>query len=86
MTSEEMRRALARISHEVLERNKGAEDLVLVGIETRGVCMAKRLAANIERFENLPCGCWKYRPHGLPGRYAEERGETGLHGRHSGGH
>ena len=64
MTSEEMRRALARISHEVLERNKGAEDLVLVGIETRGVCMAKRLAANIERFENLPVAVGSIDPTG----------------------
>ena len=64
MTSEEMRRALARISHEVLERNKGAEDLVLVGIETRGACMAKRLAANIERFENLPVAVVSINPSG----------------------
>ena len=64
MTSEEMRRALARISHEVLERNKGAEDLVLVGIETRGACMAKRLAANIERFENLPVAVGSINPAG----------------------
>ncbi len=64
MTSEEMRRALARISHEVLERNKGAEDLVLVGIETRGACMAQRLAANIERFENLPVAVGSIDPTG----------------------
>lgn len=64
MTSEEMRRALARISHEVLERNKGAEDLVLVGIETRGACMAKRLAANIERFENMPVAVGSINPAG----------------------
>ncbi len=51
MTSEDVRRALARIAHEILERNKGADGLVLVGIETRGVCMAERLAADIERFE-----------------------------------
>ncbi len=64
MTSEEMRRALARISHEVLERNKGAEDLVLVGIETRGACMARLLAANIERFENLPVAVGSLDPTG----------------------
>ena len=64
MTSDEMRRALTRIAHEVLERNKGAEDLVLVGIETRGACMAKRLAANIERFENLPVAVGTIDPAG----------------------
>ncbi len=51
LTTDEIRRALARIAHEVLERNQGAGDLVLVGIQTRGVFLAERLATNIERFE-----------------------------------
>lgn len=52
-----MRRSLIRITHEILERNKGVENLVLVGIETRGATLAKRLQANIEKFEgiNIPC-------------------------------
>ncbi len=37
----EIRRALTRIAHEVLERNKGADDLVLLGIPTRGVTLAR---------------------------------------------
>ncbi|MBQ1942200.1 MAG: bifunctional pyr operon transcriptional regulator/uracil phosphoribosyltransferase PyrR [Clostridia bacterium] len=51
-------RALVRVSHEILERNKGAENLALVGIHTRGIPMAKRLAANILRIEGkqLPVG------------------------------
>lgn len=36
-------RALTRIAHEIVERNKGGEDLVLVGIKTRGVPLTKRL-------------------------------------------
>ena len=51
LTSDEIRRALARIAHEILERNQGAGDLMLVGIQTRGVFLARRLAVNIERFE-----------------------------------
>ena len=51
-------RTLVRISHEILERNKGTEDLVLLGIKTRGVPMAERIRANIERIEgtSVPCG------------------------------
>ncbi|MBI4499012.1 MAG: bifunctional pyr operon transcriptional regulator/uracil phosphoribosyltransferase PyrR [Chloroflexi bacterium] len=58
MTAEDIRRALTRIAHEILERNRGAEDLVLVGIRTRGVFLARRLAALIARFEQteLPTG------------------------------
>lgn len=47
----EIRRALTRIAHEIVERNKGAEDLVLIGIPTRGVPLAYRLAKIIESFE-----------------------------------
>ena len=51
MSEEDMRRALARVAHEILERNQGSNDLVLVGIYTRGVHLARRLADNILRFE-----------------------------------
>jgi pyrimidine operon attenuation protein/uracil phosphoribosyltransferase len=44
-------RALTRISHEILERNKGAEDLLLLGLHTRGVPLAKRIAAKISEVE-----------------------------------
>ncbi|NLA64426.1 MAG: bifunctional pyr operon transcriptional regulator/uracil phosphoribosyltransferase PyrR [Leucobacter sp.] len=47
----EISRALTRISHEIIEANKGASDLVLVGIPTRGVILAHRLAEAIERIE-----------------------------------
>ena len=51
MTAEDIRRTLARIAHEIIERNKATDNLVLVGIHTRGVPLARRLAANIESFE-----------------------------------
>ena len=51
MTAEDIRRTLARISHEIIERNKSTENLVLVGIHTRGVPLAERLSANIANFE-----------------------------------
>ncbi|MFW5979849.1 MAG: bifunctional pyr operon transcriptional regulator/uracil phosphoribosyltransferase PyrR [Bacillota bacterium] len=50
---EEMRRALIRIAHEIVEKNKGTENMVLVGIRTRGVPLAERLASKIEKFENV---------------------------------
>jgi pyrimidine operon attenuation protein/uracil phosphoribosyltransferase len=53
MTQEDIRRTLARIAHEMIERNKAIEHLVLVGMHTRGVPMAHRLAANIEDFANV---------------------------------
>jgi pyrimidine operon attenuation protein/uracil phosphoribosyltransferase len=46
-------RVLARIAYEILERNKGVEDLVLVGIRTGGVFLAKRLRKNIARIEGV---------------------------------
>ncbi len=49
----ELERALKRIAHEVIERNKGAERLALVGIHTRGVPIAERLAAYIAEFEGV---------------------------------
>ena len=53
MDADEIRRALARIHHEILERNRGAHGLALVGIRTRGVPMAECLAALIRRTEGV---------------------------------
>jgi pyrimidine operon attenuation protein/uracil phosphoribosyltransferase len=50
MTEEAIKRTLARIAHEIIERNEAVEDLLLVGVYTRGVPLARRLAANIEGF------------------------------------
>ena len=58
MTADDIRRTLARIAHEIIERNKSTEHLILVGLHTRGVPLAKRLAIDIEDFEQskLPIG------------------------------
>lgn len=48
-----MNRALTRIAHEIVERNKGGENLVLVGIKTRGVPLAKRLQTKIKQIESI---------------------------------
>ena len=47
-------RAITRISHEIIERNKGVENLVLVGIKTRGVPIAERICRRIEEIEGTP--------------------------------
>ena len=51
MNAADLQRALARVSHEILERNRGSADLELVGIHTRGVPLSRRLAQNIQSFE-----------------------------------
>ncbi|MFO7173776.1 MAG: bifunctional pyr operon transcriptional regulator/uracil phosphoribosyltransferase PyrR [Bacillota bacterium] len=58
MDADGMRRALYRIAHEILEKNKGTENLALVGIRRRGVPLAQRLAAHIARIEGtqVPVG------------------------------
>ncbi len=58
LDAEEIRRALTRIAHEILERTHGGEEVILLGIPTRGVPLARRLAARIGEFEGLevPCG------------------------------
>jgi pyrimidine operon attenuation protein / uracil phosphoribosyltransferase len=50
----DIRRALTRIAHEILERTKGGRDIVLLGIPTRGVTLAQRLARRIEEVEGHP--------------------------------
>jgi pyrimidine operon attenuation protein/uracil phosphoribosyltransferase len=53
LDARDISRALTRISHEILERNKGAQDLVLLGIPTRGVPLARRIAAKIDAVEGM---------------------------------
>ncbi|MBC7808841.1 MAG: bifunctional pyr operon transcriptional regulator/uracil phosphoribosyltransferase PyrR [Akkermansiaceae bacterium] len=56
MDADEVRRALTRIAHEIVERNKGAKNVVLVGILRRGAPLAARLATLIGRIENADSG------------------------------
>ena len=53
MTADDIKRTLARIAHEIIEQNKTLNHLILVGMRTRGVPLARRLAANIENVENV---------------------------------
>ncbi|MBD5787536.1 bifunctional pyr operon transcriptional regulator/uracil phosphoribosyltransferase PyrR [Cellulosimicrobium terreum] len=53
LTAADISRALTRIAHEIVERNKGADDLVLLGIPTRGVPLAQRLAERLVSIEGL---------------------------------
>ena len=46
-----IKRSLIRISHEIIERNKGVEDIVLIGIERRGYPLSKRIAEEIKKIE-----------------------------------
>jgi pyrimidine operon attenuation protein / uracil phosphoribosyltransferase len=58
MDADAVRRALTRIAHEILERERAVDDLVLVGIADRGDDLARRLAAEVERIEGdgVPVG------------------------------
>lgn len=49
-----MQRVLDRIAHEILDRNKGADNLVIIGMQTRGIILARRIADNIRRIEKTP--------------------------------
>lgn len=48
-----VKRAVVRIAHEIIEKNKGVDDLILVGIRTRGVPLAERIASEIATIENV---------------------------------
>ena len=58
LNQDEIRRALSRIAHQILERNQGVDNLVLVGMHTRGVPLAKRLVERIHEVEgkDVPVG------------------------------
>src|SRR5262245_20334050 len=58
MDADRIARTLTRIAHEIVERNKGVEDLALVGIRTRGVHIARRLARTLREItnQNVPTG------------------------------
>jgi len=58
MDEADVRRALMRIAHEIIEKNKGIDNVCLVGIKRRGVPLAQQIGANIAKIEDtlLPCG------------------------------
>ena len=53
MDAQAIRRALTRIAHEIVEKNKGTDDLVLIGIKTRGMPLATRVAERIAAIEDV---------------------------------
>ena len=53
LSEEEIRRVLTRIAHEIVEKNKGTHNLVFIGMLTRGVPLARRLATRIKEFEQV---------------------------------
>ncbi|HLV10067.1 MAG TPA: bifunctional pyr operon transcriptional regulator/uracil phosphoribosyltransferase PyrR [Halanaerobiales bacterium] len=53
MDADGIRRTLTRIAHEIIEKNKGTENLVLVGIRTRGVPLSRRIALKIKEIESV---------------------------------
>jgi pyrimidine operon attenuation protein/uracil phosphoribosyltransferase len=57
LDADDIRRALTRMSHEILERNRGSEGLVLVGIRSGGVPIAQRLAHLLHRIDDRPIPC-----------------------------
>ena len=58
LSDADVQRTLVRISHQIIEKNRGTQDLCIIGIRTRGVPLAQRIADNIERIygEKLPVG------------------------------
>ena len=58
MSASDVQRAITRMAHEIAERNRGLEHLVLIGLQTGGVPIAQRLAASLEAVENttIPVG------------------------------
>ncbi|HEY7201500.1 MAG TPA: bifunctional pyr operon transcriptional regulator/uracil phosphoribosyltransferase PyrR [Candidatus Dormibacteraeota bacterium] len=68
MDADAMRRSMSRIAHEIVERNRGAQDLVVVGVMARGDVLARRLAERLERMESRPV------PHGAldPGGHRDD--------------
>ncbi|PLT46443.1 Uracil phosphoribosyltransferase [Paenibacillus pasadenensis] len=71
-----IRRGLTRIAHEIVEKNKGIEGCVLVGIRTRGVYLARRLAEQIREIEGTPVACGELDITG----YRDDRSPDGQRG------
>ena len=80
LTSIDISRALARVAHEILERNHGAENIVLVGVRTRGYPLAERLCKTIEVFESraVPVGALDVLAYRDDVGYGLSHSHTGL--------
>jgi len=80
LDSRDISRALARVAHEILERNHGAENVVLVGVRTRGVPIAERLQRAIASFEGrvVPVGALDVIAYRDDVQYGPSHTHTGL--------
>jgi pyrimidine operon attenuation protein/uracil phosphoribosyltransferase len=77
MDADQIRRSLHRVAHEIVERNRGIDDVVIVGIVSKGDVLARRLAEILTRMEKRPVPC---------GRLDVTLHRDDLHLRPSGGH
>lgn len=83
MDAEGIERSLTRVAYQILEKNKGVEDLVLVGIQKGGVLLAERLAKKISQIEGVPIPVGKlditlYRDDIMTSGKAREIGKTDI--------
>lgn len=80
MDENAMQRAIARITYEILERNKGTDRLCLVGILSRGVALAERIAQKIAELEGVqvPCGALDITPYRDDGKLRETEDRSNL--------
>lgn len=83
MDNTAIRRALTRIAHEILERNKGIDDCVLMGIVTRGIYLAHRIAERMKEIEGVPIPVCELDP--TPYRDDIQRQVDGIQSSHSDG-
>jgi pyrimidine operon attenuation protein / uracil phosphoribosyltransferase len=67
MDQDGVRRALTRIAHEIIEKNKGVDDLALIGIRNRGIYLAQRLAERIHGHRRKDCTIGHYGYHSVSG-------------------
>jgi pyrimidine operon attenuation protein/uracil phosphoribosyltransferase len=72
MDAEAIRRSLTRIAHEIIERNRGVDDLVVIGVMSKGVPLAARLVAKLRELEERSVACGELDPgrHGRTVRAA----------------
>lgn len=75
-----MKRAVTRITYEILERNKGAESICIVGVLSRGAFLARRIAEKISEFEgvNVKCGMLDITPHRDDKKKTDENDRTKI--------
>ena len=87
MDADRMSRSLTRIAHEIVERNRGIDDLALVGIRERGVPLARRIAAELNRITGHRRADRRARHHAVsrrpdaPGRRPAAAGPQHRHSR-----